>query len=53
MKRQKQIERLEENVKSQMSSTLRAPYMSDKSRKLLEQRDNRLNSQQRSDAADD
>jgi hypothetical protein len=38
LKKQKQQERLEENVKSQMSQTIRGPYVNDKSKKLLEQR---------------
>lgn len=41
LKKQKQQERLEENVKSQMSQTLRGPYINEKSKRLLEQRQNR------------
>ena len=44
LKKQKQQERLEENVKSQMSQTLRGPYINDKSKKMLEQRQTRLKS---------
>jgi hypothetical protein len=38
MKKQKLSERYEDHVKSQMSTTLRAPYINEKSKKLLEQR---------------
>eukprot|EP00347_Sterkiella_histriomuscorum_P024180 403332030 len=47
LKKQKQSERVEENVKSQLSQTIRGPYVNDKSRKMLEQRQSRVNSQQR------
>jgi hypothetical protein len=47
LKKIKQIERVEENVRSQMSQTLKTSYMNDKSKRLLEQRGLRLNSAQR------
>jgi hypothetical protein len=38
MKRAKLVERQEEHVKSQISQTLRGPYINEKSKRLLEQR---------------
>ena len=36
MKKEKLIERMEETKKQQLSQTLRAPYLNDKSKKMLE-----------------
>ncbi len=49
MKKLKIEERKEEHAKSQMSQTIRGPFVNEKSRKLLEQRQQRVNSQQRAD----
>lgn len=46
MKKQKLLVRQEESVKSEMSQTLHGPYMNDKSKKLLQQRE-RAGSQNR------
>lgn len=47
LKKQKQSERIEEHVKSQLSQTIRSTYVNDKSRRMLEQKQQRLNSQNR------
>ncbi len=48
MKKQKLIERQEEDVKLQMAQTMRAPYMNHKSKIMLEKRgSSRLNSAQK------